>query len=90
MKDISKIPKGLYCYDENGKCPYWSLIKNLPIQENGYCSFLKKSDYDLNEEQGEIHGRNRNNGEFVIPTHFLPLSLLWDQCKECGINMDDK
>jgi len=66
-KSTNKIPKGLYCYDENGVCPYWSLSKNGGYQNNGYCSYLKYGDYEP-------------DGCF---------SLLWDQCKECGINMND-
>ena len=45
-----RIPKGIYCYDENGNCPYWSIDKSLPEQENGYCAYLKQSDWDINEE----------------------------------------
>lgn len=22
------IPKGIYCYDDNGKCPFWSIDKD--------------------------------------------------------------
>ena len=40
MKDTSVIPNGIYCYDENGKCPYWSLREDLPEQYNGFCDFL--------------------------------------------------
>lgn len=45
------IPQGCYCYtyDEKGKqitCPYWSLTKSYPKQENGYCSYLKKGDWE--------------------------------------------
>lgn len=40
-----KIPKGLYCYDNNGICPYWSRRIDKPEQENGYCSFLKHGDW---------------------------------------------
>jgi hypothetical protein len=57
---VSVIPIGIYCYDENGVCPYWS----LKGYRNGYCKFL-----DIEDDQ--IDG----------------LGLLWDQCKECGINM---
>lgn len=54
-KDEPVIPKGSYCYTWAGKpqdgkinpCPYWSSIINLPKQENGYCSFMEKSDRDL-------------------------------------------
>ena len=65
MKDQSKIPKGFYCYDTNGVCPYWSLNKNKPHQENGYCSYLEQGDWDEH------------------------LGLLWDQVKECNINMEE-
>ena len=79
MKDTSKIPNGIYCYtwfnsnDDNGyfahrnTCPYWSMKSDQPEQENGYCSYLERGDWEADH-----------------------LSLLWDQCKECGINMDDE
>ena len=63
-KDTSIIPVGLYCYNENGNCPYWSRNITRPEQENGYCSYLEKGDQEL------VGG------------------LLWDQCKECYINID--
>jgi hypothetical protein len=56
------IPQGLYCYDENGKCPFWWKDIDKPEQENGYCLYMKKGDWDLGG------------------------GLLWDQCKECGVN----
>ena len=65
MKDKLKIPKGLYCYDENGVCPYWKKIG----QYNGYCKYLKMSDKEI---------------EYIE----CATSLLWDQCKECGINTE--
>lgn len=59
--DINVIPKGMYCYQvvsdwiipENGglpyfktkMCPYWSINKNYPKQENGYCAFLGTGDW---------------------------------------------
>ncbi len=46
IKSINKIPKGLYCYDENGTCPYWSLSKKGGIQNNGYCAYLKVGDWE--------------------------------------------
>lgn len=76
-KDKSLIPYGQYCYSSNKLCPYWSIKNNLPEQMNGYCSYLEKSDRDLHNEYIEnIDNKN-------IP---FSLSLLWDQCKECGIN----
>jgi len=41
------IPKGVYCYDQNGVCPHWSIRKDKPEQENGYCSHLKRGDWEV-------------------------------------------
>ena len=46
-KPIDPIPKGLYCYDENGICPYWSLSKKGGYQNNGYCSFMRCGDWEM-------------------------------------------
>jgi hypothetical protein len=78
-KDISKIPQGMYCYTRLSKnsnhitglniikCPYWSMRNDKPHQENGYCSFLGRGDWEGDE-----------------------FSLLWDQVKECGMNLHKK
>jgi hypothetical protein len=49
-KDKSLIPLGLYCYTHIGPgkyepCPYWSIRKDKPSQENGYCEFLNIGDW---------------------------------------------
>ena len=41
----SFIPKGIYCYDEKGLCPFWDKFKELPNQSNGYCHFLEVGDF---------------------------------------------
>jgi hypothetical protein len=48
IKVVESIPQGIYCYDDDGVCPFWSIRKDKPEQENGYCSFLKKGDWDFN------------------------------------------
>ena len=65
-KDTSVIPIGLYCYDANGTCPYWSINPEKEYQDNGHCKFL-----DIGDWESQYGG------------------LLWDQCKECGINEDE-
>jgi len=87
-KDPGRIPQGLYCYDFNGICPYWSRKSDLPIQENGYCAFLEESDFERNEKIGRVACINPPN-TFIEP-HEVPMSLIWDQVKECGINDDDE
>jgi hypothetical protein len=46
-ENYDKIPKGVYCYDENGICPYWSKQKDKPDHDNGYCSFLGRGDWEV-------------------------------------------
>lgn len=89
------IPKGSYCYDEEGVCYYWSIDKhhkNL-LQENGYCKWLGKGDYDLNREKNiswiEVKQKDgsykRTEGPFsAVELEFPCESLLWDQVKECN------
>lgn len=100
MKDESVIPKGIYCHgdltkDENGEyknyyiCPYWSVDKTKPEQENGYCSYLEKGDWDLNIEAEivQVDTKTGEKGKVISKpgeeTPF-PWSLLWDQCKACN------
>ena len=87
MKDISIIPKGIYCIDYSKKdhrtCPYWTRIKGLPEHEDGFCLFLEKSDYQINEEGGETEwysGDGKRKGK--VGPHEIPMSLIWDQCKD--------
>jgi hypothetical protein len=49
MIDSLEIPKGFYCYDGNGTCPFWSLNSEREEQNNGYCSYLKEGDWDVEE-----------------------------------------
>jgi hypothetical protein len=92
--DISVIPKGQYCETfgaEAKTCPYWSEVKELPEQENGYCSYLEKSDFDINEETGELEVLYSKQTTPIkkVHAHEVSWSLLWDKCKMCGVNMED-
>lgn len=44
-KGGSVIPKGVYCYDGKGKCPYHDIIEGKPRQSNGFCWFLEEGDW---------------------------------------------
>jgi hypothetical protein len=63
------IPKGCYCYDENGVCPFWWSLSDFEEQSDGYCTLMEKGDFMSSENGGT--------------------TLLFDQCKECGLNDDD-
>ena len=50
---IDAIPeKTVYCYtrDKNNKCilcPFWEHIKDKEEQEDGYCHYLNRGDWEL-------------------------------------------
>jgi len=92
-KDKNKIPKGHYCYKKLvdiggseyrivGLCPYWSIRKGKPKHENGYCKFLGKGDWDINKETTLVNTKTKEEIKGIL------ISLIWDQVKECGINME--
>ncbi len=88
MKIENKIPKGMYCYEwVNGKrnyCPYYKVIKNRPPYENGWCNYLEEGDIEINKK---TEWKNNKTGETKTAREIgLPMSLLWDGCKECEIN----
>ncbi len=76
-----------YCHtdgDSNDVCPYWSLRDDLPKNENGYCSFLGKSDWDLNEEQGTVKVTNKNHKSVTQEnTHIFHVSMLFEKLRGC-------
>jgi len=94
-----KIPWGYYCYNDIGICPYWKLdTVHTDEQENGYCEYLKKSDWDLNEEKSTItHSYKQEDGTYKeiisknISWHDYGIlgSLLWDHVKKCDCNLGD-
>lgn len=83
-----KIPRGFYCYDDKGNCPYWSLDSSHEYQENGYCAYLDKGDWDINKEKLWMTGRGSDAPREEWKTAEQlgeKLSLLWDRVKECPI-----
>ena len=44
------IPRDYYCYRRYNNiwisCPFWSCDKTKPEQENGYCSFIGRGDWE--------------------------------------------
>lgn len=88
-KDKTLIPEGPYCYtyDDNDVyilCPYWRRIPERPEQYDGFCDYLEKGDIELSKEM--IFMDMQTNEEVMGDDLPFPAGLLWDQCKECGIN----
>ena len=80
------IPKGVYCYDNNGVCPFYDKDESLPEQSNGYCHYLGMSDEDINKQGGILYDVEREE-EFEVEYHPFG-GHLWDQIKECEINVE--
>ena len=84
------IPKGQYC----GKCPYYQqLLMNHRIHIP-YCLYLKKGSipngwtvYDYDEVSLTFGLEDKFDLDNL---DFFDAHLLWDRCKECGINLDDE
>lgn len=98
------IPEGPYCYTLKERtertsdpydlgveylyCPYYTklCIGEIKIP---YCLFSKEGDLgNINNKQWEKLKERfgvDDDGLFEM----FPYSLLWDHCKECGVNWDD-
>jgi len=90
-----RIPKGQYCYfGSRGcrRCPYWRRIEDRPSIANGWCDYLGKGDIEIAAETewilthvGKDSELGRKVGDRINGSDLPGSSLLWDQCKECGI-----
>lgn len=43
---INYIPLGIYCYGAYGNCPFWDYDDERDYQDNGYCHYLGRGDWD--------------------------------------------
>lgn len=98
IKSLKGIPKNtLYCYSGSCApgsktfkiCPYWSNADDRPYQENGYCQYLGKGDYEINREPQTCNvTQSLGNGKYkyIVVEHGVNnpswFSLLWDMCKD--------
>lgn len=92
-KDPAVIPEGVYCYDQNGGCPYYK-PKSFGGVEVPFCSYLGLGGTEGSLKQGQTEADAEADHQKLL-AHFgseeamdeaLPLMLLFDSCKECGIN----
>ena len=93
--DISKIPKGHYCYsyddktDECNHCPYLcfeTINTDVKPIKLWHCSYLNQSDSYCSDEDFELLKKHFGITDDELWDKF-PLDLLWDSCKECGENI---
>lgn len=72
-EDIKEIPQGIYCYLNQKVCPYWGKNPKKPKQMNGYCRFLRVSDWngtDLLWDQVKSCGVNTEEDFLDYNDHF--------------------
>jgi hypothetical protein len=101
-KDTSAIPRGHYCYtvkeivrDEKfgyrmiqNVCPYFG-YKDFGGVDQPFCSFLEKGSLSNSTNDEDFKKLAIHFGSEEAVFNGLPLSLLWDQVKECGENNND-
>lgn len=80
------IPEGHYCYGKNGRCLFW-VYKEINGVKIPYCNHLLRGDVsDISDTDFEIlkkfYGCKCDEDLYKI----FKGEMLWDQCKECGIN----
>lgn len=83
-KDVSVIPKGIYCYDGNYRCPYWQGNRDGTV----FCQYLEEGGIDNDCTDKQYDSLIETFGSEEEVDKVFPLDLLWDHCKECGENDD--
>ena len=78
-KDTSVIPQGSYCYDYIGTPPEMLKLGKLRVNT---CPYWRSIEDQPSQANGYCDYLDK--GDFDGSTF-----LLWDQCKECGINLDE-
>lgn len=98
--DESQIPKGSYCYslsnelNEHGFpktiiCPFFEYKEVVGVQVP-FCNFLNLGGPQNGWTEEESEKIDQFYGSREKTDEMLPLFLLWDQVKECGMNDDDE
>ena len=94
------IPSGIYCYSlrphptEPGKleifdkCPYLRDTKIAGVNVV-WCDFLQSGSVPNGTTDEEYRKLKHFYGSEEALDEDLPLLLLWDGCKECGVNREE-
>lgn len=88
----NNIPKGIYCYDENGTCPYYEEVgtlyfSNKPEKKELLCDIFSECTKD-DPTTRCVCPTKVIRCRYLDFTDFEEKTLLWDKVKECGINDD--
>jgi len=85
----SLIPENTnYCNKKGDICPFLCKIVGISNVENGYCSYLDKTDFELNEENGIVFWKTTEGKVFATTgPHEIPCSTLWNGIKMCKVGL---
>lgn len=88
IKDKSKIPGGIYCYNNNGTCPYYNYVRTDRLYENNgeKCPHRDKCDEECGTDSTNSCTVKVVECKYMRYVDECEDSLLWDMVKECGIN----
>ncbi len=81
------IPDGIYCYNGKEVCPFYNIIFDHSVSIP-FCSFLKKGDV-FGISDGDFRKLCKIHKNAANVWEKYSLDLLWDQVKECGININE-
>lgn len=81
------IPDGCYCYRLNYESDEVMSFMSWCDGTGYLCPFWERIPDREPMEDGYCHYLKKGDVEFYEEDNWL--SLLWDQCKECGINDED-
>jgi len=101
-KDV--VPRGCYCYTRRPErdtnrtigvdtCPFWDIDEGRPAQENGYCHLLQAGDWENREPSPLLYCSPEFTKETGLKAGDMvegSFGLVWDQCKECGVNDEEE
>jgi hypothetical protein len=102
IQEADAIPEGVYCYttgsieksenngflSKTGVCPHYS-YKDINGVKIPFCKFLCKGSVPNSLTDTDFEKLEKHFGSEDEVFEGLPLDLLWDQVKECGINFGD-
>ena len=90
------VPNGHYCYKYvNGKYKHCKFGTHITIRTKqgdvilSHCRYLNLSSLNCTDEEFKMLKAHYNASDDEIFDKF-PLDFLWDGCKECNLNIDNR
>lgn len=85
--NIRNIPWGCYCYDNHTLCPHFTYVTDCGASIP-FCTYLQQGSIGPNVSQSVELQLIKKYGSDEALDEKYGLDLLWDQVKECDINVE--